>query len=65
MLDVRTNFAGGLKDLDCPLCQLEEDRQEHLMDCSRLNAESEIVAAMPKYKELFGPPLNEKFLYQG
>ena len=62
MFDVRTNYAGGLNDLNCPLFQLEEDSQKHLMYCLKFNGESDLVSVMPKYEDLFGTELNEKIL---
>ena len=59
---VRTNYAGGLNDLNCPLCQLEEDSPKHLMYCLKFNEESDLVAVMPKYEDLFGTEFSDKIL---
>ena len=62
MIEVRANYSGGYKDLNCPLCKKEVDSQAHLMYCKKLNGENDLVLEMPQYDHLFGNKLDGKIL---
>ena len=60
MIDVRTNFSGSYVDLRCPLCKREEDTQKHLLECSKLNVENDLVSSLPTYCDIFSEKLELK-----
>ena len=60
MLEVRNNFSGSYSDLKCPLCRLCEDSQKHLLECSKLAEEGELVTKIPEYDDLFSGNLMQK-----
>ena len=60
MLEVRNNFSGSYSDLICPLCRLCEDSQNHLLECSKLAEEGELVTKIPEYDYLFSGNLMQK-----
>ena len=63
MLDVRANFKGKYKELDCPLGCKEEDTQKHLITCNVL-ANNELSVGRANYEDLFSKD-SEKILATG
>ena len=59
-LEVRTNFRGSYSDLKCPLCRLCEDSQKHLLECTKLAEEGELVTKIPEYNDVFSENLMQK-----
>ena len=59
MLDVRKNYEGKYKDLMCPVCNLVEDTQPHLIECLKLS-DNDLVDKVPEYNDLFGKDLKTK-----
>ena len=53
MLEVRSNYSGSHSDPKCPLCEVEQDTQKHLLVCKKLNNENNIVSEVPIYENLF------------
>ena len=60
MLDIRANYSGQHEDTLCPLCENEEDTQQHLMVCEKLCDSGTVVTSLPDYKSLFETKLKEK-----
>ena len=54
MIEVRTNYKEKYLDINCPLCKESEDTQEHMLHCSDLVTEGEIVKFLPEYQNVFG-----------
>ena len=53
MLDLAGNFKSGLVCSKCRKCQIEEETQEHLLECVELS-DYGLVAECPEYDDLFG-----------
>ena len=53
MLDLGGNFKSGLVSTKCRKCQIEEETQEHLLECVELS-DYGLVAECPEYDDLFG-----------
>ena len=60
MLEVRTNYSGSYGDLSCPLCNLSEDNQQHLLDTLGEDEEGEVVTKKPEYNDIFSEKLKPK-----
>ena len=62
MLEVRTNYSGSYGDLRCPLCNLSEDSQQHLLECDKLaeDEEGEVATKKPEYNDIFSEKLKPK-----
>ena len=54
MIDIRDNFKTGKSDLRCRACNVEVEDQPHLLQCTKLTENGEIVQEIPKYSDLFG-----------
>ena len=54
MVEIRGNYKEKYLDTNCPLCTDFEDTQEHMLHCSYLVTEGEIVKYLPEYKNIFG-----------
>ena len=54
MLEFRANCKGKYLDINCPLCEESEDTQAHMLHCSDLITEGEIVKFLPEYQNIFG-----------
>ena len=50
MIDVKTK--GKYENILCPLCDLEEDTQRHLIECNALS-KNEVLVSIPVYEDLF------------
>ena len=53
MVDVRANYREKYFVTICPCCHLEEDSQEHLLICYKLEENRSIVRTSPNYQDLF------------
>ena len=53
MVDVRTNYREKYFDTSCPCCGLEEDTQEHLLRCYKLEETGCIARTNLNYEDLF------------
>ena len=53
MVDVKTNYREKYKDTICPCCKAEEDNQEHLLSCSKLDVSGTLVDSTVNYDDLF------------
>ena len=60
MLDVKTNYGGQHTDTLCPLCEEEEDTQQHLLVCKELDSQGTLVEKLPSYEHIFEGSLDEK-----
>ena len=54
MIDIRDNFKNGKSDLKCRACNVEVEDQPHLLRCTKLVENGEIVQDIPNYSDLFG-----------
>ena len=54
MMDIRDNFKIGNSDLKCRACKVEVEDQPHLLRCTKLVENGEIVRDIPNYSDLFG-----------
>ena len=50
MIELRSNFKNGKKDLNCRLCGKHEESQQMILECSALNSEPIVD---PHYGDLF------------
>ena len=50
MIDIKGNYSGQYSDTLCPLCEVEEDIQPHLLECEELCDDSSIVRTLPEYE---------------
>jgi hypothetical protein len=50
MVDVRCNYRSKHTTVSCPLCQTEDDTQEHLLVCPKINTQPSAVI----YSDIFG-----------
>ena len=62
MIDIKGNYSGQYSDTLCPLCEVEEDIQPHLLECAELCDDSSIVRTLPEYEKLFSDNLEDKAL---
>jgi hypothetical protein len=62
MLDIKSNYQGKHSDLSCPMCDSEQDTQQHLLQCEKLKTENEIVSKIQEYEDLFGTNLESKIM---
>ena len=53
MLDLGGNFKSGLVSKKCRKCQMEDETQEHLLECVKLS-DNGLVVDCPAYDDLFG-----------
>ena len=60
MLDVKTNYSERYTDSLCPSCKIEEDTQKHLIECSKLDTDGDLVTKLPEYDHLFSEKLDLK-----
>ena len=51
MIDLKSNFKAGKKDLNCSLCDKHEENQESLLSCTALDTDEKVKA--PQYSDLF------------
>ena len=54
MLEQKGNYSGKHKEIICPCCKLEDDHQQHLLICKKLNTGGTLVGQLPEYDQLFG-----------
>ena len=60
MADVKGNFKNGNESLMCPLCEREDDDQEHLLMCTEIADENlNIRCVSALYMDLFGEDVNK------
>ena len=62
MLDIKSNYQGQHSDLSCPICDSQQDTQQHLLQCQKLKDENEIIKQIPEYDDLFGSNLDSKIM---
>ena len=60
MVEVRNNYGGSFQDMMCPLCKLEVDTQQHLLECKKLEERGEIVSSRINYCDIFSGKLEDK-----
>ena len=60
MLELKGNYRGKHKDIICPCCKLEEDHQQHLLTCTKLNTGGTLVGQLPEYDHLFGKNVHKQ-----
>ena len=60
MIDVKTNYREKHSDTMCPCCEETEDSQQHLLSCSKIESDGEIVSSVPDYQDLFGSNLSKQ-----
>ena len=53
MLDVKCNYRGSHTDTLCPVCEMAEDTQQHVLDCPGLDEGNEMVNKLLRYDDLF------------
>ena len=54
MIDIKGNFKSGKADLKCRKCDMEEESQIHLLQCSKLSDYSLMNNNTITYEDLFG-----------
>ena len=54
MLDLKSNYKQGKKDLSCGACNTSEESQLHIMQCEALEDSSLLTQNMPDYCDLMG-----------
>ena len=54
MIDLRDNFKSGKSELKCRACNVEVEDQPHLLRCTKLMEDGELVQHIPEYSDLFG-----------
>ena len=54
MIDIRDNFKSGKSELKCRACNVEVEDQPHLLRCTKLMEDGELVQHIPEYSDLFG-----------
>ena len=54
--EVKFNFKGKYEELGCRACKLEEEKQNHIIECNILNKKSEEV----EYDEIFTGTVTQK-----
>ena len=53
MIDVKSNFKNNHSDLSCPLCDIKEDDQKHVLECpTLLNNTSDVAAGNISYDDI-------------
>ena len=62
MLDIKSNYQGKYSNLNCPICDSQQDTQQHLLQCQKLKDENEIIKQIPDYDDLFGANLDSKIM---
>ena len=50
--DVKENFKGKFENLNCELCNEENESQLHIINCKEINKLHEDDDEMPKYEEI-------------
>ena len=64
MVEVKTNFRNKYSDLSCPVCKLNEDTQQHVMECTILQSRRKImVSDITKYSHLFSEEIEKQSLH--
>ena len=58
MLNIKSNYKNGNKDLSCKPCKKTEESQSHLLVCEELN-DKIILKNLQKYEDLFCDNLDE------
>ena len=61
MIDVKSNYKSGQKDLLCRACHKTEERQDHLLECLALK-ENDLVDDPPNYEDIFGTKLEKMMI---
>ena len=56
MTNVKTNFRGKFDNLDCRSCEIEDETQKHILECTILNKELEKL----DYEKIFKGAVSEK-----
>ena len=51
--DVKMNFKGKYENLDCDICNEENETQIHLIECKEINKNEREYEKPPEYEELF------------
>ena len=49
MTNVKANFKGKYDDLSCEICKQEDETQQHILKCEKIDKERS-----PEYNEIFG-----------
>jgi hypothetical protein len=62
MLQVGVNFKGKNSNPVCPLCQIDYDSQNHLLECPKLVDLNLICQNKVLYEDLFSPDLVKMML---
>ena len=52
MIKVRINYKNSYSDLNCPLCNIEPDSQEHLLVCCMIHTDGTLPDV--NYSDIFG-----------
>ena len=56
MTNVKTNFKGKFDNLECRACEIEDETQKHILECTILNKELEKL----DYEKIFKGAVSEK-----
>ena len=62
MLELKSNFKNGEKELACSACKSEDETQMHLLCCKVLNQQQPESTHDQNYKMIYGQNVNEIFL---
>ena len=64
MFPVKMNFQQSYSDLLCSLCSMEQESQQHLLECEEISNEEElkqcIVSRKISYEDIYGPPSKQR-----
>ena len=64
MVEVKTKFRNKYSDLSCPVCKLNEDTQQHVMECTILQSRRKImVSDITRYSHLFSEEIEKQSLH--
>ena len=51
--DVKSNFKGKYENFECEICKIEDETQQHIIECKEINKNRKEEKILPKYEELF------------
>ena len=52
MVEVKANYKGKYETYECDLCKEEEETQEHLLKCRKLNKNMQDAIKLQEYKKI-------------
>ena len=52
--NVKINFRGNHENFECKVCKMEDESQQHIIQCKEINKMRKCYEKPPEYEELFG-----------